>query len=213
MLLEASADPNARNEYGDTPLHAAAGANLNPAAIEALLAAGADPNIQGQFNLTPLHVVMEDFDYWQNADSKVRDALRYERNERQGNWIGSDPSSRNKAVNALLDAGANPNMRMEYGWTPLHGAVGDNTNPAIIQALLEAGADPNTPSEDGSTPLHVAAADNANPAVIRALLKAGADPNAGHEHGDSPLHRAAESNRNPSIIRALGGRGRPQRPD
>lgn len=42
MVLEAGADPNARQRHGYTPLHSAA-ANADLESVEALLAAGADP--------------------------------------------------------------------------------------------------------------------------------------------------------------------------
>ena len=53
--LAAGADPMARHEYGDTPLHFVARYNENPAVVQALLAAGADPNARDQYKNTPLH--------------------------------------------------------------------------------------------------------------------------------------------------------------
>jgi ankyrin repeat protein len=54
-------------------------------------------------------------------------------------------------VQALLDYGADPNVRQLGGFTPLHAAVhlGDQ---AMAQALLAAGADPGARTDDGSTP-------------------------------------------------------------
>ena len=52
-------------------------------------------------------------------------------------------------VKVLLDAGAYPNERDWYGWTPLHHAAGlrlaadVSEIPDIIAALVDAGADPN----------------------------------------------------------------------
>ena len=55
-LLAAGADPNARDEYGGTPLRSAAGSNENPAVIEALVAAGANINaLNDSTTHTPLH--------------------------------------------------------------------------------------------------------------------------------------------------------------
>ncbi len=54
--LHAGVDLNAReDEYGATPLHAAAANNPNPAVIAALLNAGADPNTTSNAGYTPLH--------------------------------------------------------------------------------------------------------------------------------------------------------------
>ena len=55
-LLDAGANPNARNKYGDTPLHLAAVLNKHPSVVTALLDAGA--NLEARDNrhgFTPLH--------------------------------------------------------------------------------------------------------------------------------------------------------------
>lgn len=54
-LLQAGADPNAKNDIGLTPLHLAR-FNKNTAVTLALLEAGADPNAKAYYGLgTPLH--------------------------------------------------------------------------------------------------------------------------------------------------------------
>ena len=55
MLLEAGADPNARDENGWTPLHYAAWDN-NPDVITVLVEAGIDPNARELDGWTPLHI-------------------------------------------------------------------------------------------------------------------------------------------------------------
>ena len=63
-------------------------------------------------------------------------------------------------IEALIAAGADPNVQRNDGQTPLHYAASDNENPAVIEALIAAGADPNVQRNDGQTPLHYAASDN-----------------------------------------------------
>ena len=53
-LLDAGADPKARDTTGSTPLHFAA-FQENPALITVLLDAGADPKARDIAGLTPLH--------------------------------------------------------------------------------------------------------------------------------------------------------------
>ena len=53
--LGTGADPNARDDYGFTPLHRAAVFSETPEVITALVNAGADLNARTEFGLTPLH--------------------------------------------------------------------------------------------------------------------------------------------------------------
>ena len=81
-------------------------------------------------------------------------------------------------VTALVNAGADLEVRTESGFTPLHVAAGISKTPAVVTALVNAGADLEARDESGLTPLHVASGGSAVPAVVSALVNAGADPNA-----------------------------------
>jgi len=115
-------------------------------------------------------------------------------------------------VRALLERGANPNLKLardeslwcQYlkGSTALLIAV-DRGHLELVQALLGAGALPNVASNRGLTPLHLAALAGQLP-VVSALLGAGAEVGAqtrgdlwqksfllNHPRGTTALHVAA----------------------
>jgi len=81
-------------------------------------------------------------------------------------------------VVALLDAGADPDMRGFAGVSPLHAAALSGQS-AITRILVERGAQVDALDNLGRTPLLTYASGAAhNLDVMRILLKAGANPNA-----------------------------------
>lgn len=113
---------------------------------------------------------------------------------------------RNKLVNALLVAGADPNALMSLDGdrlsfseeVPLYYAVRVLEDRELARMLLDAGADPESPALEGKgTPLHwlAIAGDKRSKERIRELVCAGADVDAGYCDdgcGDTPLHWAIE---------------------
>ena len=101
-----------------------------------------------------------------------------------------------KAVEALLAAGANVNASNREGFTALSQAC-TNGNVAMAQALLKAGADANVFQAEGQTAL-MTASRAGNAEVVKALLDHGADVNAVSsifdfsgmkpKPGDVPMH-------------------------
>ena len=123
VLLEAGANPNARDEYnGFTILQGRRiykwSADKIVEIVKLLLEAGANPNDSNSGSQTPLH------------------RAAYEGNV--------------EVIKMLLEAGANPNAN-QGRYTPLH-TVAQDGNVEAVKMLLEAGANPNAPGLSG-TPL------------------------------------------------------------
>ena len=174
-LLQLGADPNSRNEWGDTQLHLASAIKSEPM-VAALLAAGADVSARNVYGATPLHrAARERYD---PVDASV--------------------------VAALLGAGADVNQWDSAGHTPLHHAAGTplvslwsseaelatdprlGVNPAVA-VLLASGAETSLPNNAGRTPLHEAVAAD-KPDHVAMLLRAGADVDARDFEGNTALH-------------------------
>jgi uncharacterized protein len=87
------------------------------------------------------------------------------------------------AALALLDAGADPNVRSRNNFKvmPIHSAVAGRRGD-VVAALLDAGADANVRQEGGWTPLQ-SAASNGDAESVERLLAAGADPAASNDEG------------------------------
>ena len=233
LLLEAGADPRARDDDGLTPLHRGA-VNNNPVVTLHLLAAGADPNAPDNEGYTPLHYsaaqgrngrvvarllaggadpLVESND----GRTPLHSALRYAAERSVVSELVEAGAAENLtflqmavlegdslAVGLLLAEGADPNAADAYGWSSLHFAV-PLAGPGVVAALVAAGADPNLRTIGGATALHLAASQAPLP-VVSDLLTAGADPNVrdGEVEGVwTPLHYAAQRSRHPSVVLAL----------
>jgi ankyrin repeat protein len=107
------------------------------------------------------------------------------------------------AMTALLDAGADPNVRDgRNGWTPVMHAI-HKQQLAAVRLLLERGADPNIRTT-ALTPLMMAAAER-NPAFVQLLLEYGADARARGNGGATALSQAVSGGALSDIDRPLLG--------
>lgn len=104
------------------------------------------------------------------------------------------------ALAALIESGANVNVRSAEGRTALMYASGWG-DAACVRLLLDAGARENERSDDGMTPLMFAAA-RGEAASLTALRNAGADVNARNKWGQTALLSAATAG-DPGKIGAL----------
>lgn len=209
-LLEAGADPHARNAEGDTPLHLSVW-HGDSTLVSAFVLAGADVHARNDSGETPLHAARA----WDSRPA-VRALLRLgaDPDALDNSGLAADPvcwgagpvypwqflaRSPAESVRGCLETGIPVDSRDSDGATFLArmvsavGCCSDFEN--VLAAFVEAGADVNTRDNEGRTPLHRALAGrgdrSARRSVISALLGAGADPNARDSQGSTPLHTAA----------------------
>ena len=117
---------------GDTALHVAAAAHW-PEGVKLLLQHGADHTAKNRHWQTPLHYSCSG-------------------GPNNGDW---NPKAQAEVIQALLDAGADPNGTAKNEVTPLHTAVRNRCSLAV-ETLLRGGANPTLKTKRGSTPAHLA---------------------------------------------------------
>ncbi len=195
ILLEAGANPNARDDEGNTALYLGVW-NENPMVTAHLLGAGADPNAANNLGYAPLHIAST-----RDNARAIRLLLDAGANPGALSNDGWTPLHNaaffgaHDGIAVLLDGGA------DEGLAPLHRAV-LMANPGAVSAVLDAGADPDATDAHGWNALHFAA-PMAGPEIVARLLQAGADPKDGTANGLSALHLAGDG----ATVAALVGAG------
>lgn len=147
-LLEAGADPNVKNEDGESIL---VRWRMNSELLKLFFEAGADPNatFSEQDKSTALHFTNP----WRarafleaGADPNARD-----NDERTPLFGKNDP----EVIRALLEAGADPNAQDSNGNTPLHVLRVDEKGELAAGILIRNGADPKLKNHKGNIPFIV----------------------------------------------------------
>jgi ankyrin repeat protein len=158
MLLDAGADPTARQRDGWTPLRCAVAGAANPALVALLLDRGA---------------VHDDHDLYLacfggDDHESLRLLLDRAPNVAETTALAAPISTDDiEGVRLLLAAGADPNRPLpadlyggEYAddalWPAVHAAVRFGCSTQLVQLLLDHGADPNAPGPDGRSPHELA---------------------------------------------------------
>ncbi|MCU0547580.1 MAG: ankyrin repeat domain-containing protein [Oscillatoriaceae cyanobacterium Prado104] len=164
-------DINARDEYGNTPLHRAVQDN-RPEIVSFLIANGAELNVKNESENTPLHLS-------RSGNTPLHLAVQ---------------NNRPEIVSFLITNGAKVNVKNESGNTPLHLAV-QNNRPEIVSFLIANGAKVNVKNNEGWIPLDIAFfknRQNINQLPPLPPLEHGAKINIQHNHRKIPLDIAVD---------------------
>jgi ankyrin repeat protein len=206
LLLTRSADANAADDDGWTPLIYAASFSCPKEIAELLIAHGAHAETMDRNGLTALHWAAR------HGNTEVAAVLlshHAEINTRANDlmtalsWAVLEPKN-GPMVTLLLSGGADVTMVDRDGYTALHHAA--SADKEIVAALLDHHADPNSKAKDGSRPLHKAA-QWGNAEAVQLLLAHGADVNA-KAHGWTPVRVAEQWHHDyvADLLRDHGGR-------
>uniref|UniRef100_A0ABD2X5S7 Uncharacterized protein n=1 Tax=Trichogramma kaykai TaxID=54128 RepID=A0ABD2X5S7_9HYME len=203
---------DARNKWGDTPLHLAL-RNGRRRATEWLLRRGADPNAPNELGQTPLHAMSQPRP---RDDRLVKMLFKLTRGQQlridTRDEDGSTPlhlavcGGHAKALGMLLSRGADPNAVDARGATPLHRVCEDRHELAepFLGCCERLGVTVrmNERDNEGNSPLHLALRMAGRP-TVELLLRRGADPNLANAKGETPLLTMIRENREVDLVETL----------
>ncbi|KID65988.1 NACHT and Ankyrin domain protein, partial [Metarhizium hybridum] len=197
LLLEKSADTNAREQDGSTALMQAT-MNRHDKVVELLLAKNADLNAKDMHGMTALLIAADLGD-----EVIVKMLLEHEADVNAKDIRGmtalfiAAQLGEEVIVKILLEHKADVNAKDMYGNTALFAAT-FTANYTLVQLLLAHDADTNVKNKEGNTALLIAA-ESGDVANMKLLLGHNACVHAKDEHYSTPLIRAARAGHDTSV--------------
>ena len=181
---------NAANEAGATPLLLAC-STTQTETVKLLLGAMADPNIAYYDGDTCLHAAISA----DCSNETIQEIIDYGANVNVVNKRGRTALllgcfyRQLDSVSVLLEAGADPTIADEEGFSCLHAAVDGYCSKDTLQTLINHGAHINATRKDGTNAL-LRACKTGQSESVRFLVEAGADVNIAKPGVDTCLHAA-----------------------
>lgn len=198
LLLRSSAEPNATDGIGHTPLMRAIDMRHLPI-VRRLLDGAADPNAKDRDGKTCLMMAVE------TSDPELVRALTdagadatYVTPDGDSPALVAAQSGSLEIIGILGNVGAALNAS-NAAYTPLSYAI-EQGNADLVRALLEAGADPNAKTRYGNAPLHIAVD---KPEILTLLLGAKADPDIESSAGTTAIVSAIENGNRDAVEKLL----------
>ena len=179
LLLGAGADVNANGKDGMTALLETAGRSDEEEVVKALLQSGADVNARNKYGWTAWMLAVK------NGHAELLPILRQagaiERGAKEAELIARAEIGDLNGVQALIQGGADVNVRDESGSTALIEAARWG-HAEVVKSLAGAGADVNADNDGsvspgGSGTALMVAASMGNVDLVRLLIELGADVN------------------------------------
>ena len=201
LLLEASADPNAQNDSGSTPLHIAVqiAAYASRPEAPARFSGNTDDSLENIY--ATIELLLQ-----HGADAATRDnhgqsaLFLYLANLIESESYNADP----EIVKLLLEHGTEVTAENDTDAMVMTYAMWAGANPEVIRLLLEHGDQAAFRGHDGDTLLHMAAGFTASPRVFELLLENGEDVNGMGAFEWTPLHISVRNDAlDPQVIELL----------
>ena len=188
VLLNAGADPNIADDYGETCLHDAVRGGYSKKILQAIINYGADVNATNKNNRTALMIAckMGNIDVicvLLNAGANPHIA------DNDGNTClhdAVDGDCNKEVLQAIISQDANINATDKDNVTALMIASW-NGNVDAINVLLNAGADPHIADANGYTCLHNAVSGDCSKEVLQEIISHNANINATNKNNVTAL--------------------------
>ena len=193
-IIDYDAHINAVNKDEATPLLLAR-SRAHKETVRILLKAKADPNIAYADGDASLHAAVTAY----CSEQTIQEIIDHGANVNAANQRGRTALllacfyRQTELVKVLLEAGADPSLADEEGFSCLYAAVDGNCSKLTLQALINYGAHIDAKRQDGMNALLIACRTGQSESVMF-LLEAGADANIIKPDGNTSLHSAVYGN-------------------